>query len=39
MDYLDFDLEVEAEGGRNYRVAARSPEGDTRQSEVGLGSL
>ncbi len=31
MDYLDFDLEVEAAGGRDYRIAARSPEGDTRQ--------
>src|ERR1700704_1397434 len=32
MDYLDFDLEVEAEGERNYHVAVRSPEGEIRQS-------
>ncbi len=32
MDYLDLDLEVEAEGGLDYRVAARSLEGDMRET-------
>jgi hypothetical protein len=31
MDSLDFDGAVADEGGRTYRVAVRSPEGDTRE--------
>ena len=30
MQYLDFDLGIELEGGRHYRIVVRSPAGETQ---------